>query len=94
VGAIGDIAGRPGVHAHCLFFFEVDAIEAARATGRVVLDPLVLPNGKRICVCDNPQGAAFALRERRSFWVTQVVQSMRTSTTSSSITGTNAQGSC
>jgi predicted enzyme related to lactoylglutathione lyase len=67
VGAIGDIASRPGVHPHWLFFFEVDALEPAiastRAAGGVALDPIVLPSGERACVCDDPQGAAFALRE-------------------------------
>jgi len=68
VGAIGDIAAMPGVHPHWLFFFEVDALETAmaatREAGGVALDPLVLPGGERVCVCDDPQGAAFALRER------------------------------
>jgi predicted enzyme related to lactoylglutathione lyase len=69
VGAMADIAARPGVHPHWLFFFEVDSLEPAiattRAAGGVVLGPTVLPSGERICVCDDPQGAAFALRERR-----------------------------
>ncbi len=69
VGAIADIAARPGVHAHWIFFFELDAlgpaIAATRAAGGVVLDPIGLPSGERVCVCDDPQGAAFALRERR-----------------------------
>jgi predicted enzyme related to lactoylglutathione lyase len=69
VGAIGDIASRPGVHPQWLFFFEVDrlerAISATRAAGGLVLEPFVLPNGQRSCVCDDPQGAAFALLERR-----------------------------
>jgi hypothetical protein len=30
-----------------------------------VLEDTVVPSGDRICVCDDPQGAAFALRERR-----------------------------
>ncbi len=68
VGAIADIAARPGVHAHWLFFFEVDGIESAmastRAAGGVVLEPFVMPSGERACVCNDPQGAAFALRER------------------------------
>jgi predicted enzyme related to lactoylglutathione lyase len=68
-GVFGDVAGRPGVHPHWLFFFEVDAlapaIAAIRAAGGVALDPIVLPGGERICVCDDPQGAAFGLRERR-----------------------------
>ena len=69
VGAIGDVASRPGVHPQWLFFFEVDAlepaIEATRAAGGVALDAIVLPSGERACVFDDPQGAAFALRERR-----------------------------
>jgi predicted enzyme related to lactoylglutathione lyase len=28
-----------------------------------VVDSAVAPNGDRIAVCDDPQGAAFALRE-------------------------------
>src|SRR5258706_778156 len=71
VGAFADIAARPGVHPHWLFFFEVDALDppmaATRATGGLVLDPVVAPSGERVCVCDDPQGAAFALRERRPF---------------------------
>jgi predicted enzyme related to lactoylglutathione lyase len=70
VGAIADVAGRQGVHPHWLFFFEVDSLEramtAARAAGGVVLEPILLPSGERICVCDDAQGAAFGLRERRS----------------------------
>jgi hypothetical protein len=69
VGAIADITGRPAVHPHWLFVFEVAAIDSAvettRAAGGVVLDPVVLPGGERLFVCDDPQGAAFALCERR-----------------------------
>jgi predicted enzyme related to lactoylglutathione lyase len=69
VGAFADIAARPGVHAHWLFFFEVDALDpaiaATHAAGGLALDPVVAPSGERVCVCDDPQGAAFALRERR-----------------------------
>ncbi len=69
VGAFADIDGRPGVHPHWLFFFEVDALDpaiaATRAAGGLVLEPVVMPSGERVCVCDDPQGAAFALRERR-----------------------------
>jgi predicted enzyme related to lactoylglutathione lyase len=69
VGAIADVAPRPGVHPHWLFFFDVDAlepaVEAARAAGGLALDPIVLPSGDRACVCDDPQGAAFGVRERR-----------------------------
>jgi predicted enzyme related to lactoylglutathione lyase len=66
VGTIADIAGRPGVHPHWLFFFEVDALDSAmaatRAAGGLVVDAIVLPGGDPGCVCDDPQGAAFALR--------------------------------
>jgi uncharacterized protein len=68
VGAIADVAGRPGVHPHWLFFFGVDALDAAvaatRAAGGVVVDHVMLQGGARACVCDDPQGAAFGLRER------------------------------
>ena len=60
-----DIAGRPGVHPHWLFHFRVPALEpamdAVRAGGGVVLPPVTLPGGARVAVCDDPQGAAFAL---------------------------------
>src|SRR4051812_46834340 len=60
VGAMADIAGRPGVHPHWLFHFRVDALEpavaAVRAAGGLVLDPLMLPNGVQVAVCDDPQG--------------------------------------
>jgi predicted enzyme related to lactoylglutathione lyase len=69
VGVIADIAGRPGVHPQWLFVFEVaeldSAVETTRAAGGLVLEPIVLPGGDRLFVCDDPQGAAFALRERR-----------------------------
>ena len=67
VGAMADIAGRPGVHPHWLFHFRVAALSPAlatiRAAGGLVLDPVTLPNGTHIAVCDDPQGAAFALQE-------------------------------
>jgi uncharacterized protein len=68
VGAIGDIAGRPGVHPHWLFFFGVAALDAALdavvARGGKVIGPTTLPSGARMAVCDDPQGAAFGLMER------------------------------
>ena len=67
-GAIGDIAGRAGVHPQWLFFFEVasldDTIAFVRASSGLAFDPITLPTGERISVCEDPQGAAFALRER------------------------------
>jgi predicted enzyme related to lactoylglutathione lyase len=69
VGAITDITGMPGRHPHWLFFFRVDALEPViaitRAAGGLVLDPITQPSGERVCVCDDPQGAAFALLEHR-----------------------------
>jgi uncharacterized protein len=69
VGVFADIAQRPGVHPHWLFFFDVDDLEramtAASNGGALVVDPIVTLSGERLLVCDDPQGAAFGLRERR-----------------------------
>lgn len=66
-GVFGDTAGRPGVHPHGTFHFRVSALDEAiarvRAGGGLTLDPIELPSGDRIAVCDDPQGAAFALHE-------------------------------
>jgi predicted enzyme related to lactoylglutathione lyase len=68
VGWISDVEGRPGVHAHWLFFFGVPALDEAvrrvREHAGVVIGPLELPHGVRVAVCDDPQGAAFGLIER------------------------------
>jgi predicted enzyme related to lactoylglutathione lyase len=70
VGSLSDIATRPGVHPHWLFHFRVasldSALEAVRVGGGSVIGPLVLPSGDRVAVCDDPQGAAFALFEGRA----------------------------
>lgn len=67
VGAFVDITGLPGRHAHWLFHFRVEhldaAMEAAQTHGSVVLPPVEVPSGHRIAVCEDAQGAAFALRE-------------------------------
>jgi len=69
VGAMADIADRPSVHPHWLFHFGVaalgPAIERVRAGAGTALSPVELPNGDRVAICDDPQGAAFALIERR-----------------------------
>lgn len=69
VGWMSDIAGRPGVHPHWMFFFGIPALEAAmdavRRAGGLVLGPFELPGGQRMAVCDDPQGAAFGLCEAR-----------------------------
>ncbi len=68
VGAVCDIRARPQVHPHWLFYFRVDALasamEAVKSAGGVVLGPFNAPGGDRVAVCDDPQGAAFALYER------------------------------
>ena len=65
LGSISDITERPAVHPHWTFHFRVPDLEpalaAVRAHGGVALDPLVLPSGDRVAVCDDAQGAAFAL---------------------------------
>lgn len=66
-GVMIDLAGRPGVHPHWLFHFRVDAldpaIEAIEAAGGDVLRPVTLPSGERLAIAEDPQGAAFAIRE-------------------------------
>lgn len=66
-GSMSDIAERPGVHPHWLFHFRVEALgpalETVRAGGGSIIGPFVLPSGDRVAVCDDPQGAAFALFE-------------------------------
>ena len=58
----------PHIHPHWLFHFRVPALDAAvdrvRAGGGLVAATFELPDGRRIAVCDDPQGAAFALEER------------------------------
>jgi predicted enzyme related to lactoylglutathione lyase len=67
VGSMSDVARRSGIHAHWLFHFRVAeigvAVEAVRAGGGSVLPLITLPSGARVAVCDDPQGAAFALHE-------------------------------
>jgi predicted enzyme related to lactoylglutathione lyase len=70
VGSMSDISTRPGVHPHWLFQLHVDAldpaIDAVRAGGGVIVDTVTVPGSTaRIAVCDDPQGAAFALRSPR-----------------------------
>jgi hypothetical protein len=67
IGVLSDIAGRPGVHTHWLFFFAVPsldvAVERVRTLGGSVIGPLELPDGVRVAACDDPQGAAFGIIE-------------------------------
>jgi predicted enzyme related to lactoylglutathione lyase len=73
VGAMTDIVARPGVHPHWLFAFRVSSLEgaltAARSKASWLQEPVALSNaaladGNGFAVCDDPQGAAFALIER------------------------------
>jgi predicted enzyme related to lactoylglutathione lyase len=69
-GSMSDISARPGVHPHWLFQLHVDALDSAvdavRAGGGVIVDTVSVPGGTaRIAICDDPQGAAFALRSSR-----------------------------
>lgn len=65
VGAFLSTAGRPGVHPHWLFHLRIADLDRGlalvRAAGGLALAPQRLPDGARIAVCDDPQGAAFAL---------------------------------
>lgn len=67
VGVLCDVATRPGVHPHWLFqLHAVDlasALDRLRAAGGVADEPITLPDGDRLAVCEDPQGAAFSLRE-------------------------------
>ena len=64
-GAMADISGRPGVHPHWLFFFDVasvdEAVALSRRAGGTATDPIVLPAGARIAICEDPQRAAFGV---------------------------------
>jgi predicted enzyme related to lactoylglutathione lyase len=65
VGAMSDVATRPGVHPHWLFHVRVADIKSAmhsvRALGGTVVDSVTLPDGQQFAICDDPQGAAFGL---------------------------------
>jgi predicted enzyme related to lactoylglutathione lyase len=66
-GMVSDVAGRPEVHTHWLFFFSVPSldvgIDRVRKHGGLVIGPVELPNGVRVAACDDAQGAAFGLVE-------------------------------
>jgi uncharacterized protein len=64
-GAISDITGKPHIHPHWLFFFGVrdlaSAVASVEKNGGTVVARASLPDGRGCVVCDDPQGAAFAL---------------------------------
>lgn len=65
VGSMIDVSLHPTAHPHWLFRFAVgdvdQAIATVRARGGTTLDPIRLPSGQRMVVCEDGQGAAFAL---------------------------------
>lgn len=65
IGSIGDITGKPHIHPQWLFFFRATALEQAishvRTRRRDIIGPTELPNGRRVVICTDPQGAQFAL---------------------------------
>lgn len=67
VGGMGNSARLPGIHAHWLFHFPVadlqQAVANVRALGGTALDPVALPDGRRLVACEDPQGAAFGLAQ-------------------------------
>jgi len=68
VGAMLDSARLPGIHTHWLFYFSVGDLEAALARvrsrgGRIAQGPPSAPGSDRIAYIEDPQGAAFGLRE-------------------------------
>lgn len=69
VGTMASTARLPGVHPHWLFFFPVSDLESTlvkvSARGGRSLPPVLLPNGDRMVGCEDPQGAAFGLVQRR-----------------------------
>jgi predicted enzyme related to lactoylglutathione lyase len=64
-GAIGDITGKQHIHPQWLFFFRVMDLERAMSHVRtqkgIVIGPTPFPEGRRVAVCEDPQGAQFAL---------------------------------
>lgn len=66
MGSFADTARVPGIHPHWLFHFRVTDLDAAatkvRARGGRVLPVIPLPEGDRVAVCEDAQGAAFAIR--------------------------------
>ena len=58
----------PGIHPHWLYYFAVSDLDASTAEtvargGRVVSAPIPVPLNARFVVCEDPEGAIFALRE-------------------------------
>jgi predicted enzyme related to lactoylglutathione lyase len=68
VGAMDDAARQPHIHTHWLFYFTVPDVAASvaavrRLGGHVIAEPMEVPSGDRVAPCEDPQRAAFALRQ-------------------------------
>ena len=67
VGSMIDVSKRPEVHPHWLFHFGVRDLDSTladvRAAHGVVLGSIDFPNGGRVAMCEDPQGAVFGLLE-------------------------------
>ncbi|GMT99398.1 VOC family protein [Corallococcus caeni] len=68
VGAACGTARLPHIHPHWLFYFAVDdldrALTAVEAGGGLVANGThVMPDGSRVAACEDPQRAAFGLRQ-------------------------------
>lgn len=70
VGGMSSLARRPQIHPHWLYYLEVADLDQALAQvgalgGRIADGPRTLAGGDRTAYCEDAQGAAFGLRERR-----------------------------
>jgi predicted enzyme related to lactoylglutathione lyase len=69
VGSMMDVSLHLTAHPHWLFQFATPDLDAAsakvRANGGTTLEPARLPSGQRFVVCEDAQGAAFALGAER-----------------------------
>ena len=70
VGAASDLALDRRVHPQWLYFFPVPDVERARTKiselGGLALPSITTPEGDLVAACDDAQGAAFGLFERRA----------------------------
>jgi len=69
VGSTSNIAQLSHVHAQWLFFFRTENLAASlaivRALGGLTLPPTETADGDLVAACDDPQGAAFGVYQRR-----------------------------
>jgi uncharacterized protein len=68
VGGMASTARAPHIHTHWLFYLTVADLDVSLARvrslgGTVVNGPMEVRGGDRIAQCEDPQGAAFALRQ-------------------------------